>query len=131
MAALAGKVDGELRDTSCVIEQDAELAIITARDEDGLEIIRHSCAHLIGHAIKQLYPDVKMAIGPTIDNGFYYDVDLPESLTNEDLAKIEKRMLELAKTNYDVVKKRDDNDGVRILFIPGKFHACLEAPFYI
>ena len=89
-----------------MIEQDATLEIITAKDEDGLEIIRHSCAHLFGHAIKQLFPDVKMAIGPTIENGFYYDIDLDRSLTQEDLDAIEKRMLELAKTNYDVVKKR-------------------------
>ena len=74
------------------------------KDEDGLEIIRHSCAHLLGHAIKQLFPDVKMAIGPTIENGFYYDVDLDRSLTQEDIDAIEKRMLELAKTNYDVIK---------------------------
>ncbi len=105
-ATIAGKVNGELVDAVDMIDQDANLSIITARDEEGLEIIRHSCAHLIGHAIKQLYPDVKMAIGPTIDNGFYYDVDLPEPLSNDDLAKIEKRMLELAKTNYDVVKKK-------------------------
>ena len=83
-----------------MIEQDATLEIITAKDEDGLEIIRHSCAHLFGHAIKQLFPDVKMAIGPTIENGFYYDIDLDRSLTQEDLDAIEKRMLELAKTNY-------------------------------
>ena len=89
-----------------MIEQDATLEIITAKDENGLEIIRHSCAHLFGHAIKQLFPDVKMAIGPTIENGFYYDIDLDRSLTQEDLDAIEKRMLELAKTNYDVVKKR-------------------------
>ena len=89
-----------------MIEQDATLEIITAKDEDGLEIIRHSCAHLLGHAIKQLFPDVKMAIGPTIENGFYYDIDLDRSLTQEDLDAIEKRMLELAKTNYNVVKKR-------------------------
>ncbi|WP_100658295.1 threonine--tRNA ligase [Alteromonas flava] len=105
-ATIAGRVNGERVDACDLIENDANLSIITAKDEDGLEIIRHSCAHLIGHAIKQLYPDVKMAIGPTIDNGFYYDVDLPEPLSNEDLAKIEKRMLELAKTNYDVVKKK-------------------------
>lgn len=105
-ATIAGRVNGERRDACDVIDQDATLEIITAKDEDGLEIIRHSCAHLIGHAIKQLFPDVKMAIGPTIENGFYYDVDLDRSLTQEDLDAIEKRMLELAKTNYDVVKKR-------------------------
>lgn len=105
-ATIAGRVNGESRDACDVIDQDATLEIITAKDEDGLEIIRHSCAHLFGHAIKQLFPDVKMAIGPTIENGFYYDIDLDRSLTQEDLDAIEKRMLELAKTNYDVVKKR-------------------------
>ncbi|UKH15801.1 threonine--tRNA ligase [Actinobacillus pleuropneumoniae] len=104
-ATIAGRVNGERRDACDIISEDSSLEIITAKDEDGLEIIRHSCAHLLGHAIKQLFPDVKMAIGPTIDNGFYYDVDLDRSLTQEDLDAIEKRMLELAKTNYDVVKK--------------------------
>lgn len=104
-ATIAGRVNGERVDACDVIDSDAALEIITAKDEDGLEIIRHSCAHLIGHAIKQLWPDAKMAIGPTIDNGFYYDVDMEHSLTQEDLQKLEKRMLELAKTNYDVVKK--------------------------
>jgi threonyl-tRNA synthetase len=104
-ATIAGRVNGERVDACDLITEDANLQIITAKDEDGLEIIRHSCAHLIGHAIKQLFPDVKMAIGPTIDNGFYYDIDLDRSLTQEDLDAIEKRMLELAKTNYDVVKK--------------------------
>ncbi|TID21105.1 threonine--tRNA ligase [Avibacterium paragallinarum] len=105
-ATIAGRVNGERRDACDLIEDDATLEIITAKDEDGLEIIRHSCAHLLGHAIKQLFPDVKMAIGPTIENGFYYDVDLDRSLTQEDLDAIEKRMFDLAKTNYDVVKKR-------------------------
>ena len=105
-ATIAGRVNGERRDACDIINEDANLEIITAKDEDGLEIIRHSCAHLLGHAIKQLFPDVKMAIGPTIENGFYYDVDLDRSLTQEDLDALEKRMLELAKTNYDVVKKR-------------------------
>ena len=101
---IAGRVNGERRDACDIINEDANLEIITAKDEDGLEIIRHSCAHLLGHAIKQLFPDVKMAIGPTIENGFYYDVDLDRSLTQEDIDAIEKRMLELAKTNYDVIK---------------------------
>ncbi len=104
-ATIAGRVNGERHDACDIISEDATLEIITAKDEDGLEIIRHSCAHLLGHALKQLYPNAKMAIGPTIDNGFYYDVDLDHSLTQDDLEKIEKRMLELAKTNYDVVKK--------------------------
>lgn len=105
-ATIAGRVNGERRDACDMITEDSTLEIITAKDEDGLEIIRHSCAHLLGHAIKQLFPDVKMAIGPTIDNGFYYDVDLEHSLSQEDLDALEKRMLELAKTNYDVVKRR-------------------------
>ena len=104
-ATIAGVVDGNRVDAKDLITEDAKLQIITAKDDDGLEIIRHSCAHLLGHAIKQLFPDVKMAIGPTIDNGFYYDVDLDHSLSQDDIAAIEKRMLELAKTNYEVVKK--------------------------
>ncbi|WP_308568918.1 threonine--tRNA ligase [uncultured Haemophilus sp.] len=103
-ATIAGRVNGVRHDACDIINEDANLEIITAKDEEGLEIIRHSCAHLLGHAIKQLFPDVKMAIGPTIENGFYYDVDLDRSLTQEDIDAIEKRMLELAKTNYDVIK---------------------------
>nr|WP_297347642.1 threonine--tRNA ligase [uncultured Glaciecola sp.] len=103
-ATIAGKINGELADACDMINVDATLQIITAKDDEGLEIIRHSCAHLIGHAIKQLYPDVKMAIGPTIDNGFYYDVDLEQPLNQDDLDKIEKRMMELAKTGYSVIK---------------------------
>ncbi|CDH34436.1 threonine--tRNA ligase [Xenorhabdus bovienii] len=105
-ACIAGRVNGELVDACELIETDANLAIITSKDEDGLEIIRHSCAHLLGHAVKQLWPDTKMAIGPVIDNGFYYDVDLDRSLTQEDIELLEKRMLELAKTDYDVIKKK-------------------------
>ncbi|WP_419147994.1 threonine--tRNA ligase [Pseudoalteromonas 'SMAR'] len=116
-ATIAGRVNGERVDACDVIEQDAKLEIITAKDEDGLEIIRHSCAHLIGHAVKQLFPEAKMAIGPTIDNGFYYDIDLDHSLTQEDLEAIEKRMLELAKTNYDVVKKTVSWQQARDAFV--------------
>ncbi|TFT57533.1 TGS domain-containing protein, partial [Proteus mirabilis] len=93
-ACIAGRVNGELVDACELIEQDSQLAIITAKDDEGLEIIRHSCAHLLGHAIKQLWPQTKMAIGPVIENGFYYDVDLDHSLTQEDLETLEKRMLE-------------------------------------
>ena len=95
-ACIAGRVNDARVDAHDLITEDAQLAIITGRDEDGLEIIRHSCAHLLGHAIKQLWPDTKMAIGPTIDHGFYYDVDLVE---------LEGRMKALAKTNYAVIKK--------------------------
>jgi len=104
-ATIAGRVNGERVDACDLISEDSRLEIITAKDDDGLEIIRHSCAHLIGHAVKQLFPDAKMAIGPTIDNGFYYDIDMEQSLSQDDLDAIEKRMLQLAKTNYDVVKK--------------------------
>ncbi|UJF18310.1 threonine--tRNA ligase [Vibrio sp. SS-MA-C1-2] len=104
-ACVAGRVNGERVDACDLIEQDANLEIITAKDVDGLEIIRHSCAHLLGHAIKQLFPETKMAIGPTIDNGFYYDIDLDRSLTQDDLDALEKRMKALAKTKYQVIKK--------------------------
>ena len=115
-ACIAGRVNGTRVDACDVIETDASLEIITAKDDDGLEIIRHSCAHLLGHAIKQLYPEAKMAIGPTIDNGFYYDIDLDEKLTSDDLNNIENRMLALAKTNYDVVKKVVSWDEARNAF---------------
>ena len=104
-ATIAGRINGDLVDACELITEDASIQLITSKDAEGLEIIRHSCAHLLGHAIKQLYPNVKMAIGPTIDNGFYYDVDLDESITEDDLVKLEKRMTELARTGYDVVKK--------------------------
>jgi threonyl-tRNA synthetase len=104
-ACIAGRINGELRDACDMIETDSTLSIITIKDEDGLHIMRHSCAHLLGHALKQLYPTAKMAIGPVIENGFYYDVDLERSLTAEDLEVIEKRMLQLAKTGYAVIKK--------------------------
>ncbi len=105
-ATIAGRVNGERVDAKDVIEEDSDLTIITGKDDDGLEIIRHSCAHLIGHAVKQLWPDAKMAIGPTIENGFYYDIDLDHMLTDDDIEALEKRMKELAKTNYEVVKKK-------------------------
>ena len=104
-ATIAGRIDGKLVDACELIENDASLQLITSKDNEGLEIIRHSTAHLLGHAIKQLWPNTKMAIGPTIDNGFYYDVDLEESITEDDLVKLEKRMTELARTGYEVVKK--------------------------
>jgi len=104
-ATIGGRVNGERVDAHDPINVDAELTIFTSKDEEGLEILRHSCAHLIGHAVKQLWPEAKMAIGPTIDNGFYYDIDLDHMLTDEDMDKIEKRMRELVKTQYGVVKK--------------------------
>ena len=115
-ATIAGRVNGVRVDAHDLIEQDSELTIFTAKDEDGLEIIRHSCAHLLGHAIKQLWPDAKMAIGPTIENGFYYDVDMDHKLNDEDIVKLETRMLELAKTDYDVVKKKVSWQEARDIF---------------
>ena len=115
-ACIAGRINGERVDACDLIDTDAKLEIITAKDENGLEIIRHSCAHLLGHAIKQLWPDTQMAIGPTIDNGFYYDVDLDRSLTQEDLELLEKRMLELAKKDYDVIKKKVSWQDARDVF---------------
>ena len=104
-ATVAGKINGKLVDASEVITEDSEVEIITAKDSEGLEIIRHSCAHLLAHALKQLYPEIKLAIGPVIDNGFYYDVLLETALSDDDLDAIEKRMIKLAKKNYSVVRK--------------------------
>ena len=104
-ATIAGRVNGERVDAHDLIENDAELTIFTAKDEDGIEIIRHSCAHLVGHAVKQLWPEAKMAIGPTIENGFYYDIDLDHMLTDEDMDRLEAHMKSLTKTQYNVVKK--------------------------
>jgi len=115
-ACVAGRINGERVDACELITQDSAIEIITAKDEDGLEIIRHSCAHLIGHAVKQLWPDAKMAIGPTIDNGFYYDIDMEHSLTTEDLTKLEKHMLKLAKTGYEVVRKKVSVEDARKVF---------------
>ncbi|MDQ0080877.1 threonyl-tRNA synthetase [Variovorax boronicumulans] len=102
---VAGKVDGRLVDASDVIDHDARLQIITPKDDEGLEIIRHSTAHLVGHAVKQLYPTAKMVIGPVIDEGFYYDISYERPFTPEDMAAIEARMRELIAQDYDVVKK--------------------------
>ena len=102
---VAGKVDGRLVDASDVIDHDAKLQIITPKDDEGLEIIRHSTAHLVGHAVKQLYPTAKMVIGPVIDEGFYYDISFERPFTPEDMAAIEARMRELIAQDYDVIKK--------------------------
>ncbi len=110
-ASLAGKVDGKLVDTSYRIEADAALAIVTDKDADGLEIIRHSTAHLLAYAVKELFPDAQVTIGPVIENGFYYDFAYKRPFTPEDLAAIERRMGELAARNEPVVRRvlpRDD-----------------------
>lgn len=109
-ATVAGRVNGVLVDASELISEDASLELVTMRDEEGVHIMRHTCAHLMGHALKQLYPDVKMAIGPVIENGFYYDVEMEHKITPDDLKVIEKRMLALAKTKYPVIKKMLSRD---------------------
>ena len=103
-ATVAGKVNGRLVDASDPIYEDASVQIITPKDKEGVEIIRHSCAHLVGHAVKQLYPDAKMVIGPVIEDGFYYDIATEKPFTPEDMAAIEARMKELINQDYDVVK---------------------------
>ena len=104
-ATLAARVDGRLADACVEIDHDAEVALITARDPEGLDIIRHSCAHLLGQALKTIYPNVQMAIGPVIDDGFYYDIAIDRTLTPEDLEKIEARMHELAERDHEVIRE--------------------------
>ncbi|MGB5298822.1 MAG: threonine--tRNA ligase [Thiogranum sp.] len=104
-AALAGKVDDRMVDTSYVIEQDASLGIITDRDEEGVEVIRHSTAHLLAQAVKELFPEAQVTIGPVIENGFYYDFAYKRAFTPEDLEKIEKKMAELARQDFQVSRK--------------------------
>lgn len=115
-AAIAVRVNGQLRDLSDVIDADAALSVITAKDEEGVEIIRHSTAHLLGHALKQLWPEAKMVIGPVIENGFYYDIDSEHRFSPDDLAVLEKRMQELAATGYAVEKKWTPVDEARQVF---------------
>ncbi len=104
-ATVAGKVDGRQVDACDLIDHDARLQILTPKDPEGVDIIRHSAAHLVGHAVKQLYPDAKMVIGPVIEDGFYYDIWSERPFTPDDLAAIEQRMRELIAQDYDVVKK--------------------------
>ena len=101
-ATIAGKVNGILLDATLPIKNDSKVVIITSKDKEGIEIIRHSFAHLIGHAVKQIYPNIKMAIGPVIEDGFYYDISSEYRFTPDDLIKIEDRINKLIKTNYDV-----------------------------
>ena len=109
-ATLAGKVNGKLVDASYIIKDDAELAIVTDRDEDGLEVIRHSAAHLLAQAVKELFPETQVTIGPVIEDGFYYDFARPEPFTEADLAKIEKKMTELAKKDFTVTRREMARD---------------------
>jgi len=127
-ATIAGKVDDILIDATLPINKDSKVVIITSNDKEGIEIIRHSFAHLIGHAVKQIYPNIKMAIGPVIEDGFYYDIFSEYRFTPEDLIKIENRINKLIKTNYDVeilqvskeeaiktFKERDETFKLRII----------------
>ena len=127
-ATIAGKVNDVLLDATLPINKDSKVVIITSKDKEGIEIIRHSFAHLIGHAVKQIYPNIKMAIGPVIEDGFYYDIFSEYRFTPEDLIKIEERINKLIKTNYDVeilqvskeeaiktFKERDETFKLRII----------------
>ena len=116
-ATVAGRINGQLVDACELISDDAELSIVTGKDADGVEIIRHSFAHLVGHAVKQLYPTAQMAIGPVIDEGFYYDIAYERPFTPDDLAAIEKRIGELVKTDYDVVKQMTPIADARQQFV--------------
>jgi threonyl-tRNA synthetase len=104
-AALAGKVNGKVVDTSFLIESDADLAIVTDRDPEGLDVIRHSTAHLLAYAVKELFPEAQVTIGPTIENGFYYDFSYKRPFTPEDLTAIEKKMAEIAKKDEPVTRR--------------------------
>src|SRR3989339_1005950 len=104
-AALAGKLDGQLVDTSHLITADAALSIITDKDADGLDIIRHSTSHLMAYAVKELFPEAQVTIGPVIENGFYYDFSYARPFTPEDLVAIEKRMAELARRDIPVTRQ--------------------------
>ncbi|MDX5151980.1 MAG: TGS domain-containing protein, partial [Acidiferrobacterales bacterium] len=110
-AALAGRIDGKLVDTSTVVDKDAQVAIVTGKDAEGLEIVRHSTAHLLAQAVKQLFPEAQVTIGPVIEDGFYYDFSYKRGFTDEDLVAIEERMKELAKAGEKVersVMKREE-----------------------
>ena len=104
-SALAGKVDGKVVDTSYLLTQDSALAIVTAKDEDGLDVIRHSTAHLLAYAVKELFPEAQVTIGPVIENGFYYDFAYKRPFTLDDLQAIEKQMLALAAKDEPVSRR--------------------------
>src|SRR5260221_8596462 len=109
-AALAGKVNGKLVDASHRLDADADVAIVTERDPEGVDILRHSTAHLLAQAVKELFPDAQVTIGPVIENGFYYDFAYKRPFTPEDLAAIEKKMGEIAKQDLPVERKEMPRD---------------------
>src|SRR6195256_278193 len=110
-AALAGRVNGNLVDTSYLISTDAELAIVTEKDPAGIEVIRHSTAHLLAQAVKQLFPEAQVTIGPVIDDGFFYDFAYKRPFTSEDLIAIEERMTQLAQADEKVTRRVMDRDA--------------------
>ncbi|QQD23925.1 threonine--tRNA ligase [Venatoribacter cucullus] len=116
-ATVCGRINGQLVDACELITHDADVVLITGRDAEGLDVIRHSFAHLVGHAVKQLYPTAKMAIGPVIENGFYYDIDYERPFTPEDVDAIEKRIGELIKKDYEVVKQMTPIKDARRVFV--------------
>lgn len=116
-AALAGKVNGQLVDTSYLLDVDAHVSIITDKDPEGLEIIRHSTAHLLAHAVKQLFPQAQVTIGPVIEEGFYYDFSYPPGFTPDDLLLIEQRMMELAQSDFQVSRKVVSRDEAIAFFL--------------
>ena len=115
-AALAGKVDGKLVDTSYRVESDADLAIVTPKSPEGLDILRHSTSHLMAQAVQELFPGAQVTIGPVIENGFYYDFSYKRPFTPEDLAAIEKRMHEIANKNLEVKRKIMSRDEAVAFF---------------
>src|SRR3954466_2076591 len=115
-AALAGKVNGKLVDTSFVIDHDSDVAIVTDKSPEGLDVIRHSTAHLLAYAVKELFSDAQVTIGPVIENGFYYDFSYKRPFTPDDLAAIEKRMAELAKRDTPVQRKEMKRDDAVAFF---------------
>jgi len=122
-AAIAGKMDGKLVDVSSLIGSDSDLAIITEKDAEGLEIIRHSCAHLLAHAVKELFPDAQVTIGPVIADGFYYDFSYKRAFTPEDLQAIEKRMLEISKRDLKIERKiLERTDAINFFKEQGEYY---------
>ena len=116
-ATVCGRINGKLVDACELITEDADIVLITGRDAEGLDVIRHSFAHLVGHAVKQLYPAARMAIGPVIENGFYYDIDYERPFTPEDVDAIEQRVAELIKKDYEVIKKMTPIKEARRVFV--------------
>jgi hypothetical protein len=122
-AAVAAKVNGRLVDLTYPITEDANVAIVTERDPEGLEVIRHSTAHLLAHAVKELYPEAQVTIGPVIENGFYYDFAFPRPFTPEDLERIEERMKALAAQQIPVVREEWDRDeAIRFFRDQGEYY---------